>query len=100
MKNRYYIENKILSGQTFMGYNFRGHDHPDHNHPVKYGLMWMSWDIRVSRVAKAWIWYPADTYFSSSPHPDLLQQCCPTFLYIGAHLTDGCGGAGAVWRLQ
>jgi hypothetical protein len=29
-----------------------------------------------------------------------LQQCCPTFLYIGAHLTDGCGGAGAVWRLQ
>jgi hypothetical protein len=29
-----------------------------------------------------------------------LQQCCPTFLYIGAHLTDGCGDAGAVWRLQ
>jgi hypothetical protein len=29
-----------------------------------------------------------------------LQQCCPTFLYIGAHLTDGCGGAGAMWRLQ
>jgi hypothetical protein len=27
-------------------------------------------------------------------------QCCPTFLYIGAHLTDGCGGAAAVWRLQ
>jgi hypothetical protein len=27
-------------------------------------------------------------------------QCCPTFLYIGAHLTDGCGGAGAVWRWQ
>jgi hypothetical protein len=27
-------------------------------------------------------------------------QCCPTFLYIGAHLTDGCGGAGALWRLQ
>jgi hypothetical protein len=22
-------------------------------------------------------------------------QCCLTFLYIGAHLTDGCGGAGA-----
>jgi hypothetical protein len=21
-----------------------------------------------------------------------LKQCCPTFLYIGAHLTDGCGG--------
>jgi hypothetical protein len=29
-----------------------------------------------------------------------LEQCCPTFLYIGAHLTDGCGGAGALWRLQ
>jgi hypothetical protein len=29
-----------------------------------------------------------------------LQQCCPTYLYIGAHLTDGCGGAGAVWRFQ
>jgi hypothetical protein len=28
------------------------------------------------------------------------DQCCPTFLYIRAHLTDGCGGAGAVWRLQ
>jgi hypothetical protein len=28
------------------------------------------------------------------------RQCCPTFLYIGAHLTDGCGGAGALWRLQ
>jgi hypothetical protein len=24
-----------------------------------------------------------------------LNQCCPTFLYIGAHLTDVCGGAGA-----
>jgi hypothetical protein len=31
---------------------------------------------------------------------DRLGQCCPTFLYIGAHLTDGCGGAGAVWRLH
>jgi hypothetical protein len=29
-----------------------------------------------------------------------VHQCCPAFLYIGAHLTDGCGGAGAVWRLQ
>jgi hypothetical protein len=29
-----------------------------------------------------------------------LDQRCPTFLYIGAHLTDGCGGAGAVWRLH
>jgi hypothetical protein len=29
-----------------------------------------------------------------------LEQCCPTFLYIGAHVTDGCGGAGAMWRLQ
>jgi hypothetical protein len=29
-----------------------------------------------------------------------LEQRCPTFLYIGAHLTDGCGGAGDVWRLQ
>jgi hypothetical protein len=28
---------------------------------------------------------------------ETLRQCCPTFLYIGAHLTDGCGGAGAVW---
>jgi hypothetical protein len=26
---------------------------------------------------------------------DAIRQCCPTFLYIGAHLTDGCGGAGA-----
>jgi hypothetical protein len=34
------------------------------------------------------------------PGPFTLQQRCPTFLYIGAHLTDGCGGAGAVWRLQ
>jgi hypothetical protein len=33
-------------------------------------------------------------------NPNLVQQCCPTFLYIGAHLTDGCGGAGAVWRLK
>jgi hypothetical protein len=24
-----------------------------------------------------------------------IQQRCPTSLYIGAHLTDGCGGAGA-----
>jgi hypothetical protein len=31
---------------------------------------------------------------------DTLRQCCPTFLYIGAHLTDGCGGTGAMWRLQ
>jgi hypothetical protein len=30
----------------------------------------------------------------------ILEQCCPTYLYIGAHLTDGCGGAGAVWRFQ
>jgi hypothetical protein len=29
-----------------------------------------------------------------------IKQCCPTYLYIGAHLTDGCGGAGAVWRFQ
>jgi hypothetical protein len=29
-----------------------------------------------------------------------VDQCCPTFLYIGPHLTDGCGGAGALWRLQ
>jgi hypothetical protein len=29
-----------------------------------------------------------------------LWQSCPTFLYIEAHLTDGCGGAGGVWRLQ
>jgi hypothetical protein len=29
-----------------------------------------------------------------------VDQRCSTFLYIGAHLTDGCGGAGAVWRLQ
>jgi hypothetical protein len=31
---------------------------------------------------------------------EYLRQCCPTYLYIGAHLTDGCGGAGAVWRFQ
>jgi hypothetical protein len=30
---------------------------------------------------------------------DTIQQCCPTFLYIRAHLTDGCGGAQAMWRL-
>jgi hypothetical protein len=29
-----------------------------------------------------------------------IDQCCPTFLYIGAHLNNGCGGAGAVGRLQ
>jgi hypothetical protein len=29
-----------------------------------------------------------------------LSQRCPTFLYIGWHLTDVCVGAGAVWRLQ
>jgi hypothetical protein len=29
-----------------------------------------------------------------------VEQCCPTFLYTVAHLTDGCGGAGAAWRLQ
>jgi hypothetical protein len=29
-----------------------------------------------------------------------LHQCCPTFLYVGAHLTDGRGGAGALWRFQ
>jgi hypothetical protein len=33
-------------------------------------------------------------------HMYVYMQCCPTFSYIGAHLTDGCGGAGAVWRLQ
>jgi hypothetical protein len=41
--------------------------------------------------------------FTSQPWDDpgeTLSQRCPTFLYIGAHLTDGCGGAGAVWRLQ
>jgi hypothetical protein len=26
---------------------------------------------------------------------ETIEQCCPTFLYIGAHLTDGCAGAGA-----
>jgi hypothetical protein len=31
---------------------------------------------------------------------ETLHQRCPTFLYIGARLTDDCGGAGAVWRLQ
>jgi hypothetical protein len=31
---------------------------------------------------------------------DPVEQGCPTFLYIGAHLTDGCGGAGVVCRLQ
>jgi hypothetical protein len=31
---------------------------------------------------------------------DHLIQCCPRFLYIGAHLADGCGGMGAMWRLQ
>jgi hypothetical protein len=30
----------------------------------------------------------------------IIDQCCPTFLYTGAHQTDGCGGAGALWRLQ
>jgi hypothetical protein len=35
-----------------------------------------------------------------SKWPLPLRQCCPTFSYTGAHLTDGCGGAGAVWRLQ
>jgi hypothetical protein len=29
-------------------------------------------------------------------YEDQLEQCCPTFLYTGAHLTDGCGGAGAM----
>jgi hypothetical protein len=29
-----------------------------------------------------------------------LAQCCPTFLYIRAHLTDGCRGAGAMWQFQ
>jgi hypothetical protein len=29
-----------------------------------------------------------------------IEQRCPPFLYIGARLSDGCGGAGAVWRLQ
>jgi hypothetical protein len=29
-----------------------------------------------------------------------LSQCSPTFCYIRAHLTDGCRGAWAVWRLQ
>jgi hypothetical protein len=38
--------------------------------------------------------------FSEHLFCDTLSQCCPTFLYIGVHLTDGCGGAGAVWRLQ
>jgi hypothetical protein len=31
---------------------------------------------------------------------DAIHQWCPTFLYIGAHLTDGFGGAGAMWRVQ
>jgi hypothetical protein len=29
-----------------------------------------------------------------------LNQCWPTYLYIVAHLTDGCGRAGAVWRAE
>jgi hypothetical protein len=37
----------------------------------------------------------------SQPIPkEPVGQWCPTFLYIGAHLTDDCGGAGAVWRVQ
>jgi hypothetical protein len=36
----------------------------------------------------------------SSARRNVIEQCCPTFLYIGAHLTDGCGGVGAAWRLQ
>jgi hypothetical protein len=31
---------------------------------------------------------------------DTVYERCPKFLYIGAHLTDGCGGAGGKWRLQ
>jgi hypothetical protein len=38
--------------------------------------------------------------FLTSSFRHTLVQCCPTFLYIGAHLTDGRGGAGAVWLLQ
>jgi hypothetical protein len=33
--------------------------------------------------------------FEWSKAKQYLDQCCPTFLYIGAHLTDGWGGAGA-----
>jgi hypothetical protein len=40
---------------------------------------------------------PDDDPKQGSKH---VEQCCPTYLYIGAHLTDGCGGAGAVWRFQ
>jgi hypothetical protein len=29
-----------------------------------------------------------------------VKQWCPTFLHTGAHLIDGCGGAGAVLRLE
>jgi hypothetical protein len=29
-----------------------------------------------------------------------VRQCCPMFLYIGARLTDGCGGAGAIIIIQ
>jgi hypothetical protein len=38
--------------------------------------------------------------FLQNELPEQLEQRCPTFLYIGAHLTDGCGGAGAMWKLQ
>jgi hypothetical protein len=27
---------------------------------------------------------------------NLVDQCCPTFLYIGAHVTDGCGSGRRV----
>jgi hypothetical protein len=51
-----------------------------------------------------WLRYVDDTFVVWPHGPEQLQnflnhlnslrQCCPTFLYIGAHLTDGCGGAG------
>jgi hypothetical protein len=66
-----------------------------------------SLSIPVSLYAKS-----SDQYFSTfyelltnSKVPEMfvykyISQSCLTFLYIGAHLTDGCGGAGAVWRLE
>jgi hypothetical protein len=48
-------------------------------------------------VNKAWKTIRENVRISAK---ESLGQCCPTYLYIGAHLTDGCGGAGAVWRFQ
>jgi hypothetical protein len=63
---------------------------------IRNAITHISPDV-LTRVHHEWEKRIRMCFQSNGIHVEL---CCPTFLYIGTHLTDGCGGAGAVWRLQ